>query len=66
MEPTNHVKYLGLYLPFMECHTNHLSKKLSRYGILSKLRYFVPQEYLYPYIMQCITRICYVVAQSDH
>ena len=44
MEPTNHVKYLGLYLDetlSWSVHINQLSKKLGRSnGILSKVRHF--------------------------
>ena len=46
MEPSNHVKYLGLHLDLSwNDHINQLSKKLSRSnGILSKLRHVVPQK----------------------
>ena len=57
MEPTNHVKYLGLYLDenlSWSVHINQLSKKLSRSNvILSKVRpFFYLKEQLYPYITQ--------------
>ena len=48
MEPTNHVKYLGLHLHknlSWNVHINQLSKKLSRSnGIHPKLRHVVPQK----------------------
>ena len=49
MEPTNHVKYIGLYFRLKSfvwnVHINQLSKKLSRSnGILSKPRRFIPQK----------------------
>ena len=66
MEPTNHVKYLGLYLDeklSWSVHINQLRKKLNRSnGILSKVRHFYLEEQLYPYIMQLSTHICCMVA----
>ena len=66
MEPTNHVKYLGLYLDenlSWSVHINQLCKKLSRSnGILSKVRQFYLEEQLYPYIMQFSAHICCMVA----
>ena len=62
MEPTNHIKYLGLYLDknlSWSIYINQLSKKLSRSnGILSKVRHFYMKEQLYPYVMQFSTCIC--------
>ena len=50
LEPTDNVKYLGLYLDqnlSFDYHINQLSKKLSRTnGILSKLRHFTTKETL--------------------
>ena len=50
LEPTDNVKYLGLYLDqnlSFDYHINQLSKKLSRSnGILSKLRHFTSKETL--------------------
>ena len=48
--PTNHVKYLGLYLDktlSWNFHVKQLNKKLSiSNGILCKLRHFVPEKTL--------------------
>ena len=50
LEPTDNVKYLGLYIDqnlSFDFHINQLSKKLSRSnGILAKLRHFAPIETL--------------------
>ena len=60
--PTNHVKYLGLYLDktlSWNFHVKQLSKKLSRSnGILCKLRHFVPEKLLYLFIIQFPIHIC--------
>ena len=70
MEPSNHVKYLGLHLHknlSWNVHINQLSKKLSRSnGILSKLRHVIPQKTINPFIMHFFTRICYMVVQFGH
>ena len=50
LEPTDNVKYLGLYLDqnlSFDYHINQLSKKLGRSnGILSKLRHFTSKDTL--------------------
>ena len=54
--PTDHVKYLGLYIDknlSWNYHIKQLSLKLSRAnGILSKLRHYAPWKLFYRFIMQ--------------
>ena len=50
IEPTDHIKYLGIYLDSIlsgKYHCEQLSKKLRRAnGMLSKVRHYVPKEEL--------------------